>query len=103
MDGVEPVEMDWLKLRTGKSSNSFSEFSEKSGENSIQGADGGVGLTQEEGECLTDVGEIEVIEAVQAVCCKDTEGSGLKVPAFSESERWSGKEGEQECLVGGAQ
>lgn len=32
MDGKKPVEMDWLKLRTGKSSNSLSEFSEKSKE-----------------------------------------------------------------------
>lgn len=35
MDGEELVEISWLKLKTGKNSNSLSEFSEKLEENRL--------------------------------------------------------------------
>lgn len=52
MNGKKPIKMGWLKLRTRKSKNHLSEFSEKSEENRIQGTDGGIGPTQEMGGCL---------------------------------------------------
>ena len=44
MDGKEPVEVCWLKLRTGKNSHSISEFFEKSEETRVQGTDRGLAL-----------------------------------------------------------